>query len=1012
MKNYTFSLKGLLWLLLASFILIGKTSYAQEKKLLWEISNGDSAVYLVGTVHALEWHDYPLDILYEEAYRVADRVVFEVDLSRFGPEDAENFIQQNGFYPQGQTIKSHVSNKTYNLLREGAQAQGLDVNEAVKIKPWVWIISLMGEMIQQSDLDPELGVDQHFSDKAAQDNKEIMELETWIDQFKVFSDATLDKQGKYLDEIVNDLELNSIGDDEASIDAWRDSDLSKLDTLAEEIRAEDDYIYRRLLKDRNNKWIPKIVNYLNSPGITTVFAGSLHFAGRDSVIKLLENKNYKATRLPASPRLIDDPHDQTINESSNVTFSAKFRSLSSTSYQWFHNGQAIVNAKASTLTINSATENDAGNYVLKATNMSGTSSTQAVQLKVKSKNKLPVIVETYPVSGSVFEVGEEFKPYVICYDPDGTIKKIAIVNTLVPKSTWINLPNGKIKAIRPIGVRGSDPNKSYDIDFVVEDNSGAVVEQTVTFRAIKKNQPPVIVETYPVSGSKFEAGERFKPYVICYDPDGTIKKITIINSDVPKSTWTNLANSRIKAILPVLAWGPDPNTSYDIDFLVEDNLGAVVEHTVTITTFKQDAPSITKQPEDKEIDHGENVEFYLAASGTQPLEFQWYKNGKQIKGATGTVLKGATDTVLKLNDVTKEDEAIYSVKITNRFGIARSRIAQLIVRTDPPTITEQPKDAEVDLGEYAEFSVAVKGSGPFDYQWYKNGKAIEDGNKATLVIPSVSESDITIYSVGIKNQFGKSISRIAELKLKTPTITQQPEDGEIHHGENVEFHIAANGAHPIEFQWYKNGKQIKGATDTVLKLNDVTKEDEAIYSVKITNRFGIARSRIAQLIVRTDPPTITEQPKDAEVDLGEYAEFSVAVKGSGPFDYQWYKNGKAIEDGNKATLVIPSVSESDITIYSVRIKNEFGKAISKIADLKLKKLEITLSTPTVDASGRLVLIANGPPNRKVIFQFSNNFVKWNDQLTLPLSNGTTTFNVPIQSSPNAPNLFYRVKLVE
>ncbi|MDB4805232.1 immunoglobulin domain-containing protein, partial [bacterium] len=259
--------------------------------------------------------------------------------------------------------------------------------------------------------------------------------------------------------------------------------------------------------------------------------------------------------------------------------------------------------------------------------------------------------------------------------------------------------------------------------------------------------------------------------------------------------------------------------------------------------------------------------------------------------------------------------------------------------------------------------------------------------------------------------FGGSSRRIG-IKSAPPIITQQPLDQTIDFGVSTNFKLSVYGIGPFDYQWYKNGKQIKGATDTVLKLDNATKEDEAIYSVKITNDFGIARSRIAQLTLRTDPPSITMQPKDAEVDLGEYTEFLVAVKGAEPFDYQWYKNGIIIEDGNKATLVIPSASESDITIYSVRIKNQFGKAISRIAELKLKKPKITLRPPTIDASGRLVLIANGPPNRKVIFQFSNDLVKWIDQLTLPLSDGATTFNVPIQSSSNAPNLFYRLKLVE
>ena len=119
-----------------------------------------------------------------------------------------------------------------------------------------------------------------------------------------------------------------------------------------------------------------------------------------------------------------------------------------------------------------------------------------------------------------------------------------------------------------------------------------------------------------------------------------------------------------------------------------------------------------------------------------------------------------------------------------------------------------------------------------------------------------------------------------------------------------------------------------------------------------------------------------------------------------------------IEDATEPILRIPFVTNEDIDIYSIRIKNSFGKSYSRIAQLKLKKVELTLNPPTIDSSGRLVLTANGPPKSKVIFQFSNDLVKWNDQLTLPLSDGTTTFNIPIQSSPNAPNLFYRLKLVE
>jgi hypothetical protein len=395
----------------------------------------------------------------------------------------------------------------------------------------------------------------------------------------------------------------------------------------------------------------------------------------------------------------------------------------------------------------------------------------------------------------------------------------------------------------------------------------------------------------------------------------------------------------------------------------------------------------------------------VKATGTKPLNYLWYKNGKPIDDSNSPLLT--------LNNITKEDETIYSVSVKNDFGKAVSKIATLTVKTDPPFITEQPNDIEVDFGEYAEFSVIVGGNKPFDYQWYKNGKVIQEADKSTLVIPSVSEIDISTYSVRINNKFGKAISRIAVLKrAKLPEILKQPLSLNVNIGSEAIFTVEAKGSEPLDYLWYKNGKPIQDSNSPFLKLHNVTKEDETIYSVRAKNNYGKAISEIASLTVITDPPTITTQPSDIETGLGEYAEFSVATKGTEPFDYQWYKNGIQIEGANSNVLNLNNVTKEDEAIYSVRIKNEFGKAISRIAELKLKKPKITLTPPTVDATGRLVLIANGPPNRKVIFQFSNDLMKWNNQLTLPLSDGTTTFNVPIQSSPNAPNLFYRLKLVE
>jgi uncharacterized protein YbaP (TraB family) len=753
--NYTFYPKHLLWLLLVSFILIGKTSYAQEKKLLWEISNDDSVVYLVGTVHALEWHDYPLDILYEEAYRVADRVVFEVDLSSFGPEDAENFIQQNGFYPQGQTIRSHVSNKTYNLLREAAQAQGLDFNEVVKIKPWVWAFSFIDAMIQQSDLDPELGIDQLFSDKAAQDNKEIMELETWIDQLKIFSDAPLDKQGKYLDEIVNDLESNSIGDEEAAVDAWRDSDLSQLDTLVEEIRERDDYAYGRLIKDRNNKWVPKIINYLNMPGTTTVFAGAAHFAGKDSVVKLLDRINYKATRLPSPPRLLHSPTNQTLNEGSSVTLSSQFRSLSTISYIWFHNGRTLEGENDPTLEINSISEKNAGSYILKATNEAGSTTTTAVELRVIQKPKPPEIIQQPQdlIIGlgkeATFSInGQGTEPLNYQWYKDG--KQIAGATDATCRIASVSQGDLGIYSVRVQNKAGKAYSQTVKLSLAVL--------HTLTV-ASRDSDSGVTVTLSPLDWNGQAGGTT--QFTRVYSK-GTEVTLTAV-----QSVGANQFKEWLKNGEPA---GTEPTVTVMMDY--DRTLRAVYEVGIQ-------SPLITTHPISHTVDAGASVTFSVAATGTQPLSYRWRRNG----GFLGSATESPT---LTLGNVQPEQGGTYRVVVSNGAGEAMSEAAELVVKETLHTLTVASRDPDSGItvtvspadenghsdgttqftrvySKGTEVTLSAKqsvGSNEFK-QWLANGVPVS--NESTVVV--TMDYDRTLRAVFYKH---------GPIELMNPNTTISP----------------------------------------------------------------------------------------------------------------------------------------------------------------------------------------------------------------------------------------------
>ncbi|HUR44291.1 MAG TPA: LamG-like jellyroll fold domain-containing protein [Candidatus Saccharimonadales bacterium] len=97
------------------------------------------------------------------------------------------------------------------------------------------------------------------------------------------------------------------------------------------------------------------------------------------------------------------------------------------------------------------------------------------------------------------------------------------------------------------------------------------------------------------------------------------------------------------------------------------------------------------------------------------------------------------------------------------------------------------------------------------------------------------------------------------------SFTTQPSDGTINEFGSIQFSIGAQGSPPINYQWFKDGVAIPGATGTVLTLTDVPYSDNGtVYYARATNSSAgttyTAESSHATLTVNPDqaPPTIRQ----------------------------------------------------------------------------------------------------------------------------------------------------------
>lgn len=106
---------------------------------------------------------------------------------------------------------------------------------------------------------------------------------------------------------------------------------------------------------------------------------------------------------------------------------------------------------------------------------------------------------------------------------------------------------------------------------------------------------------------------------------------------------------------------------------VTDDFSSVLSRSATLTVTSVQAPSIVTQPTNKTVRTGQTAKFSVTVSGSNPISYQWRKNGIDISGATSSVYLTPPVT-------TDDNGSLFSVVATNVAGSVTSANATLTVR--------------------------------------------------------------------------------------------------------------------------------------------------------------------------------------------------------------------------------------------------------------------------------------------------------------------------------------------
>ena len=262
-------------------------SAVQTGSSVWTVSKNGSTMFLGGSIHVLRSGDFPLPEEFDRAFEQASMLVLEADVERMADPNVAQYLMTRMFLPGDKSLESILDSKTYAMLETKCEGYGIPMASLAGIKPSMVITMLTVLEMQNSGFVQE-GVDMYYLGKAMKAEMPIGFLETveaQIDLIVAMGDGYENDYVKYSLEDLNNTE-NELA---AIVAGWKEGDAANTEETLAEMKAQWPVLYRAMLTDRNEAWLPRLEEYLAGSRIAFVIVGLAHLHGPDGLLRRLED---------------------------------------------------------------------------------------------------------------------------------------------------------------------------------------------------------------------------------------------------------------------------------------------------------------------------------------------------------------------------------------------------------------------------------------------------------------------------------------------------------------------------------------------------------------------------------------------------------------------------------------------------------------------------------------------------------------------------------------------------
>ncbi len=342
----------------------------------------------------------------------------------------------------------------------------------------------------------------------------------------------------------------------------------------------------------------------------------------------------------------------------------------------------------------------------------------------------------------------------------------------------------------------------------------------------------------------------------------------------------------------------DYDITHDIDSLVRILNGQVDMGVFELNNTIYVPTNFVTQPISQNTCENEDVFFDIQTNGTDPLSYQWFKNGQPISGAV--------EEDLFLNNIMLSDTGNYYLEIVTALGeTLTSDIASLsALELGTPALTIITSNDDICANTPTTFTINTmefEGDAP-TFQWLRNDnevglnqpsyttQSLSDGDEVRCVLTS-SRNCVTTDLV-FSNSIYMDVTAVV-----TPTINITADAVEICASEPVTFNANINNGGPTpQIDWLQNGTVISQNTSTVTLTNlssDDVIEAKVLSSETCASSQPVFSNEISVEVIAIASLNISISSNSQNICQGEMVTFTANSENGGPNPtYQWFVNNQ------------------------------------------------------------------------------------------------------------------------